>query len=440
MRVLLIQSPLGGAEPPVYPAGLACLAPVLRRAGHVVRVFDPNISSSPPDSPDLPDPTGQAGSARELAAIIGDFAPEAVGVSLRNIDSTNKRVVVFYYQFFKELLQEIRALTKAPIIAGGSGFSMFAERVMADEPLVDYGVYLEGENAFAALLGNLAAPWKAPSVFYRSNGRVEFSGPGEKAEGPDIGPLDFSVLPLAPYLGMPWGVGLETKRGCALSCVYCPYGFLNGKRYRLKSPETVAEEAANLEAQGARRFTFLDSVFNIPKEHAAAVCRALIARGTGLKWSAWFNERELDRELLDLAIAAGCENVIFSPDAFSDAALKKLGKSISTADIERAFSLVRDRTEIEASWNFFKNPPGQSLSAFLSMARFVVKARRAMGRRAHFEFNSLRVEPHTALEKLAIEEGIIRQGEDLLKPVYFTQKSTRYIEWCMNAGLRALKK
>jgi len=419
MRVLLVQSYLGGAEPPVFPAALACLKPAL--ANHEVMAFDPNIAA---------DPYG------ELAAAIRAFQPEAVGLSLRNIDSTNKRVVVFYYQYFKDMLDVIRQETAAPLIVGGSGFSMFAETVMEDAGLVDFGVYLEGERTFPALLDNLDAPERVASVFYRKGGRVRYSGDGLKVAGDDLPEPDFGVLPVTPYLAMPWGVGLETKRGCALSCVYCPYGFLNGKKYRLKDPKRVADEAETLAARGARRFTFLDSVFNLPKEHAAAVCRELAARKTGLRWSAWFNERELDAPLLDLAVAAGCENVILSPDAFSDAALARLGKSIRKADILRAYVLLKDRPELEVSWNFFKNPPGQTFGAFLCMAAFVIRARLHLGRRAHFEFNSLRVEPHTALHKIALAEGVAGEGDDLLRPLYYTQKRTAFIERLFNAALR----
>ncbi len=419
MKILLVQSYLGGHEPPVYPAGLACLLSVL--ADHDVRAFDPNTAD---------DPEGG------LEQAVREFGPDVVGVSLRNIDSTNKRVVVFYYQFFKEMLKQIRALTNAPLIVGGSGFSMFAQRIMEDEPLIDYGVYLEGERTFPLLLANLDAPERAPSVFYRRDGKAVFSGGGDKVGGEALPRPNFGAAPLEPYLGMPWGVGVETKRGCALSCIYCPYGFLNGKTYRLKAPSQVADEVGALAAGGAGRFTFLDSVFNIPKGHAAAVCRELAERGPAVKWSAWFSERELDEELLDLAVAAGCDNVILSPDGFSDAALRKLGKAVRKADILRAYELLKDRDEVEVSWNFFKNPPGQTLGAFLSMALFVVRARRRMGRRAHFEFNSLRVEPHTALHGIALEEGVVAEGEDLLTPVYYTQKRTAYIEKAFNAVLR----
>lgn len=415
MRVLLVQSWLGGDGPAVYPVGLACLAASL--PGHTVSCFDPNVAA---------DPLG------ELAARLADFRPEAVGVSLRNIDSTNTRLSVSYLPPFAAVLDTVRRVFAGPLIVGGSGFSMFAEPLMARYPAIDYGVYLEGEKTFAALLAALAAPGgkaaAVPSVYSRAGEAVVFSGPAAKAAFDELPSPDFTALPLTPYTAVPWGVGVETKRGCAFSCLYCPYGFLNGRHYRRKAPERVAEELWRLQSLGLTRFTFLDSVFNAPADHAAAVMEAMVRRGVRLGWSGWFTERGLTRPFLELARRAGCDTVIFSPDAYGDTALRALGKAVTRAEIDAAFALVRDMGCFDVSYNFFKNPPGQSLGQTLALLGFILRARRQMGRRAHFELSSLRVEPHTALADRARREGRIVPGDDLLEPVRYGQRRTRYIE------------
>ncbi|EHJ46008.1 Radical SAM domain protein (plasmid) [Solidesulfovibrio carbinoliphilus subsp. oakridgensis] len=461
MKILLVQSWLGGDGPPVYPVGLACLAASL--PGHDVSCFDPNVAAEP-----------LAG----LAARVREFSPDLVGVSLRNIDSTNTRVNVSYLSPFARVVETVRREFAGPLVVGGSGFSMFADRIMADFPAIDYGVALEGERTFAALAAALARPAGSdrpdgsagplrpdrpdgphgpdgpeqtagpaadvagvPSLHYRENGAVRFTGPAPASPLADLPSPDFSVLPLAPYATVPWGIGVETKRGCALACVYCPYGFLNGKAYRKKDPARVADELWRLQEDfGLTRFTFLDSVFNFPRDQAMAVMQAMVDRKLTLSWSAWFTERGLDREFLALARRAGCDTVIFSPDAFGDRALKRLGKATSVAEIKAAYRLVRDMGSFEVSYNFFKNPPGQTLFAFLAMAGFVVRARLQMGRRAHFEFNSLRVEPHTALAKLAVAEGVVAPDADLLAPVMYSQKRTAYIEKCFDRLLQAAGK
>lgn len=428
MRVLLVQSWLGGDGPPVYPIGLACLAASL--AGHTVACFDPNVASRP---------------LADLAEKVRVFAPDVVGISLRNIDSTNTRVNVSYVEPFAQVLDTVREHFSGWLVVGGSGFSMFAARLMAAYPAIDYGVALEGERTFAALVAALESPdgdpAAVPSVYRREAGTVRLTRQAAKVDLDDLPSPDFSVLPFAPYTSLPWGVGVETKRGCALACLYCPYGFLNGKAYRTKSPERVAEELWQLQQNyGLTRFTFLDSVFNFPVDHASAVMEAMIARGLTLAWSAWFTERGLDREFLTLARRAGCDTVIFSPDAFGDEALKRLGKSVTVAEIQSAYRLVRDMGDFEVSYNFFKNPPGQTLAAACGMVAFIVRARLQMGRRAHFEINSLRVEPHTALARLAVAEGLVAADADLLAPVMYSQKRTAYIDIFFDKLLKAAGK
>lgn len=430
MKLLLIQSYLGGKEPPVYPLGLACISSVL--PDHELRLFDPNVSERP---------------FEELKEAIESFSPDAVGISIRNIDSTNKRQVVFYYEYFKKVIDAIKAATAGTkIIVGGSGFSMFAKVIMEDEPRIDIGVFLEGETVMPALLDNIEEPWKVKGVFYRKGSEVIFSGSSDQADLDGVPLPDRSLLPPDRYRSIPEAIGIETKRGCALKCVYCIYGFLNGKKYRFRNPKMIVDEIGSIKKEhGVDTFTFVDSVFNIPVKHAEAICHEIIRRGLKVKWSAWFSGGELTEEFLELVVKAGCNKVILSPDGFSDTVLKRLEKNITKADILRSYGILKklvtachkQGTErLEVCYNFFKNPPGQSLSAFLGIVAFFFKAKMQMGRRVHFEFNSIRVEPNTKLYQIALKDGFVRGEEDLLYPVYYTNPGTRYIERIFNLALR----
>jgi len=73
MRVLLIQSWLGPGFPlPIFPLGLAYVATALAAAGRECRIVDPNVESEPMEA---------------VGAAIREFAPEVIGLSLRNIDN-----------------------------------------------------------------------------------------------------------------------------------------------------------------------------------------------------------------------------------------------------------------------------------------------------------------------------------------------------------------
>lgn len=420
MNVLLVQSYLGGNEPLVYPLGLACLAPALN--GHAVTLFDTNTSPRP---------------FQELKSIIADTKPDVIGISLRNIDSTNKRNVVFYYQYLRETVDVIKACSNARLVIGGSGFTMFARQILEDEPRIDYGIAREGEQVFPKLLEHLDDPEKVPSVYFRKNGALLFSGPGQQVDL-NAAPLpDRTLLPLGAYAAVSEAVGIETKRGCALGCMYCIYGFLNGKLLRPRDPARIVDEIELLARDhGLQRFTFVDSVFNIPQRHAEGICNEIIKRGLKVTWSAWFNEKGLTRAFVELARDAGCRNVILSPDGYSDQALRALGKNIRARDIRDSYQVLKSLGGFEVSYNFFKNPPGQSLTAVLSLLWFAVKAKREMGRRVHFEFNAMRIEPNTKLYDLACAEGVITEGENLLYPKYYTQGKTAYIERAFNFMLK----
>jgi len=417
MKIFLVQSYLGGNEPLVVPLGLLCLASTLDE--HDVRIFDTN-------STDLP--------FVELQDRVMEFAPDIIGISLRNIDSTNKTRIVFYYKYLTQLLDSLSGYTRAKIIVGGSGFSMFADEIMARETRIDFGVYLEGERTFPELLSKLETPQKVPSVYYRHNGRVLFSG--------HCRPLDVSKLPKPrwnslvdgnPYIKGKNVFGIETKRGCALGCIYCVYGFLNGKKYRLKKPGDVVDEIEELiRVHDVKQFTFVDSIFNIPFEYAKDICQELVLRKLPVSWSAFFNEHFLDKDFLHLLEKAGCDHIILSPDGFSDSVLKVLGKNITQKQIRRSYRLLRDHDHFEVSYNFFKNPPGQTLANFFGLLLFCLKAKIQLGNRVHFEFSVMRIEPHTRLKDIAVSERVITQDQCLLEPYYYKNKKTWYIEILFN--------
>lgn len=421
MKILFVQSYLGPKEPQVFPLGLSCLCAQLKD-NHEVRAFDANVHEDP---------------YAVLKKEIADFAPEVIGISLRNIDSTNKREVVFYYEGLKMLVDVIKSASLAKIIVGGSGFSMFSREIMQDEPRIDYGIFLEGEVSLPKLLEDFDRPEKAPGVLYRKNGQVLFSGGGGPVDLNRVKLPERGLLNVQKYRGISEAIGIETKRGCALKCVYCIYGFLNGRNYRFRDPEKIVDEIESLvNGHGIKRFTFVDSVFNIPPKHAQSICMEIIKRGVKVNWSAWFSEKGLTRDFVALAVEAGCDKVILSPDGFTDPVLKSLEKNITNREILSAFELLSSMDGFEVCYNFFKNPPGQTLGAFLSMAAFCVKAKRKMGKRVHFEFNSMRVEPHTKLYDIALREGFVKKDQCLLYPVYYTNPSTSYIEKAINLTLR----
>lgn len=210
-------------------------------------------------------------------------------------------------------------------------------------------------------------------------------------------------------------IGVQTKRGCPLKCAYCSYPFLNGTKLRLRSPQSVADEIEYLLKEfNIKKFMFVDSVFNVPKGHAEAICKEIIKRGLNVQWGAWFHIKDFTEELMTLAKEAGCNNMSFSPDAASDESLKALQKGITEADIYRVLGIVKKAKGIRFGFSFFCTPPKQDFKGFLKTVKLYFAIHLSLLGRGGASIGWIRVEPETRMHKMAIEEGVLREDDDLL--------------------------
>lgn len=162
---------------------------------------------------------------------------------------------------------------------------------------------------------------------------------------------------------------------------------------------------------------FVDSVFNIPKGHAEAICKEIIRRRLQVQWSAWFNERFMDDKLIDLAIEAGCRKFEFSPDGYNDKSLKWLNKNIQKKHIEQAYQLIKRKPNIKVEYNFMLGIPGQNIFQLAALALFCIRLKFSLRKRGRINFGKLGIEPGTQLEKIALKEGII-----LLTQIFICQR------------------
>jgi anaerobic magnesium-protoporphyrin IX monomethyl ester cyclase len=402
MRVLLLQSPLGRPYRHVYPYGLCCLASALREK-HEIKIVDPNV---------VPDPTNH------IRNLLAEFQPHVIGVSLRNIDTVRNNVPWLFHLPFKSLLGELKRLSpETPLIVGGAGFSLFPGELMRMCPEIDFGVYLEGEECFPELLDNLSQPEQVKGLFYRKHSDILFSGKRTLPEIAKLPMVNRDFVDPAPYTTFPYDVGVETKRGCALDCAYCSYPRLNGRRLRLRAPDKVVDEIEELvNRYKLRSFSFIDSVFDVPREHCTAICEQILKRGVKIGWLAWFNGRDFDEALFSLALRAGCSFFAFSPDAYTPRTLKGLHKHLRHEDIARIYKIFKShRGPVKVSFNFFANSPEIRLLDFLRTLVFCLKARVMLRHRLHRAgMDYIRILPNTALYRIALEKQTLAPDTDLL--------------------------
>ncbi|TAN62254.1 radical SAM protein [bacterium] len=402
MKVLLVQSYLRDKSEPVYPIGLAYIASSL--TGHEVRILDLNIAKDP---------------YAELNAVMASFKPDVAGISLRNIDNQKRIELYYYYKDFELLLKNINTANPDTIIVvGGAGFSMFAEEIMKQNPAINYGIYLEGEDVFPELLKNIKEPESVKGIFVRKHGKVAFTGQRALPDFRRLPPPRRDMIDITPYLANQSGIGIQTKRGCILKCAYCNYPVLNGSVMRLREPAGIVDEIAELvNRYGVKHFIFADSVFNLPQKHAKAICEEILKRNIKVEWTAWLDIRYVDKGFLLLAAKAGCKSVAFSPDAISNSALKALKKGISEDDIWKTVALFTETEELKklnVSFGSFINPPGETLAGLLKTIFFYFRVKLALKRRGGASLNWIRIEPDTEVYNIALKEGLLDKNTALL--------------------------
>jgi len=421
LKVFLLQSYLGRSEKPIYPLGLAYLGACL--SDHEVQAFDPNVSS---------DPYG------ELERRLRRFQPDVVGISLRNVDTTQYRDPFVYLSALKPTLEAIqRGAPQAIRIIGGAGFSIYAKGIMERFPDIECGILLEAEESFPALLKDFDHPERVAGIYYRQNNQVNLSSPPALPDFDALPSPQWDIVDLEPYKGQLDTVGVQAKRGCGLKCAYCTYYFLNGAHYRLRSPEKIVAEIDELITNfRIDHFIFVDSVFNIPRDHAEQVCRELIRQKVRVPWTAWYNDREFNDDFFKLAREAGCRYFSFSPDAYSDRSLKILKKNLRVKDIQRVYNMAKRENGVYFGWNFFVNPPGQTYIDFIRLMLFWLGVRLRLRKKLYgFGLGNIRVEPDTEIYRIAREEGVLSENSDLLaltsdelRGLFYTNPGTPFVD------------
>lgn len=432
MRVLLVQAPSveGPTQEKVYPIGIVSLASRLKAAGHDVALLDMNIE---------PDPFGA------LKTTLLDFSPAAVGISLRNIDPLGNKTTSLVPQFVAAVRMAARLLPQATIVAGGTGFSLFPERLMRELPEIRYGIVGEAEEAFPALIASLDNPPPLKGLCARRGDAIEIAEPSREFDMQGYTPPDRTLLDPARYLSINSyvpAVGIETKRGCPFSCSYCVYPKLQGKRLRCRTPEAVVDEMELLHKEyGIGSFHFTDPVLNIPGGHLEALCEELLRRGLKVRWDGFMREDQLTERNVALYEKAGCECFSFSPDGLCQEALDVLGKNLREEDVLRAAELV-SRTDVVSVYHFMVNVPGETEATCdkglrtLDRIYALHRGKRNLGT---VVLNNLRILPGTPLEEEARARNVLRPEADLLYPTYYNPapfESLRYrletMHYCRN--------
>jgi radical SAM superfamily enzyme YgiQ (UPF0313 family) len=397
-NVLLISINQYDFPYPVFPLGLAQVEAALRQANHRTRLVDWNVEQPP------------------IAELVRDFPPDLIGISLRNIDDALIQKKQTFFDQLASLCQELRSVSHAPIVLGGSGFSIFPEPLLARSG-ADYGVQGEGERPLLQLIDHLQSatdPSSVPGLVHRQKDRIVINARTDPMQGTTITIPETDERMAAFYLDRTSMLNLQTQRGCPLHCCYCTYPLLEGRTYRRRPAESVADELEQLQQRGTRYVFIVDSVFNTSAEHVAGICEAILRRQLSLKWCCFLRPKHLTAELMALMRRAGLTHIEFGSDSFCDTVLHEYGKHLTFDDILHSSQLAH-RENIDYAHFLICGGPGETrdtlMTSFVNSHR--LPAATIMAR------VGMRVYPGTPLHERLLRERGSHNVPDLLQPFYY---------------------
>lgn len=410
MRVLLISENRCRVNLVPFPLGPAYVASAARVAGHEVRGLDLMFSDDP------------AAAVREAVA---DFEPECVGLAVRNIDNQDIAASEFYPEQTLPIVEAVKSSTGAPVVLGGAGFTIFPLECLEYFDL-ELGIVGEGEEAFIRLLEVLQGggdPAGLPGMAVRRGGERSVNPPGPapgfaRLPGPDYAGFGVSNYQWDPGRGLPLAANLQARRGCHLRCIYCPNPLIEGHEVRMREPRAVAEALELLEKEhGIGTAFFNDALFNFPLEYTFELLRAIAARRLSIKWGCSINPLFYQDGLFTLMREAGCFHVSLGNESGSEDMLRALRKDFTREDIARGARAARAEGLMLHCF-LLLGGPGESRASVEESVRFLEELEpTSVGVTV-----GIRIYPGCELHRIALEEGVIVPGQNLLRPTFYMSR------------------
>jgi radical SAM superfamily enzyme YgiQ (UPF0313 family) len=351
MKILIISS----NTLPAAPTGQVYVAGAVRAAGHEVQIYERLFAHDP---------------ERELTARLEDFQPDVIGVSIRlvfgdelDMDAPLGTRHIDLRPQVKEITDIVRRNSNARVVLGGPGFNYYA-RDWLEYLELDYGIRGEGEESFPMFLSRL----EQGGDIYEVPGCVFRKGAGYHSVPPcPVQDLNRQALPAydlldwQPYAGKNITPAIFTGRGCAFSCTYCPYSKLEGKRYRLKSPQRVLSEAGYIfRNTNSRKVMFCDNNFNAPRQHAEEICKALIAGKAAFQWGTGdLRPAGVTDDFCRLMEGSGCFYANLAIESASDRMLRSMKRGYTSWQVRESLDAM-SRSRIPFGASLMLGTPGET--------------------------------------------------------------------------------
>ena len=401
MKVLLISANTEMMNMAVLPLGLASVARATQDAGHTIHLV--NLMDSKDEF-------------ATLKTAFDTFAPDAIGISVRNIDDQAMDPPNFLLGPVKQIVAFCKENSAAPVIIGGAGYSIFPQAAL-DYLGADMGIQGEGENSFVKTLKRIESNQPlsdVPGLYLPQKGIQCPIDIHAKIDAQRL-PLPGVHMTIPPtFSDQPFYMPFQTRRGCPMNCSYCSTGSIEGTILRKRSITDVVETLAIYKKAGFDYFFFVDNTFNFPQSYAMVLCDEIISKKLNIKWRCILYPWKIDEALAQKLSAAGCTDVSLGFESGSLATLKQLNKQFTPDDVRRVSKLLKKHGVNQLGF-LLLGGVGETRDTALESLEFADSLELGLMQVTV----GIRIYPNTPLARQAVEQGVIDKDDDLLMPKFY---------------------
>lgn len=404
-------------RPPVAPLALDHIGGRLMRVGIDVRLVDLSFVDD---------------SRKAVADALRDIDPALVGISFRNTDDCFWPSGAFFVPQLTELVTTVRSATSSPVVLGGCGFSIFPMPIV-ELTGADLGIVGDCEDTMLRLVEHLESNKDhrpLPGIVYRNDNNQWRLNPPRYVQGELDVPPERQLIDNARYLREGAMGNVETKRGCPMPCIYCADPLARGNVLRCRRPQQVADEMESLLRQGVDILHLCDGEFNIPPDHALAVCEEMIRRHLGerVRWYCYAAVHPFSAELATAMCRAGCVGINFGADSACDRMLAVLKRGYRCQAIAEAVRHCK-QAGITVMLDLLLGGPGETEDSVAETIAFIKQADPDRCGAA----TGIRLYPGTPLTAMIQQQGplsknpnlhgSVEDNDDLLRPVFYIDRA-----------------
>ncbi len=399
IKVLFISANTERINITPLPLGLSSVFLATQDAGHKVKLVDLMAENDYRSS---------------ISEAVSSFAPEIIGISVRNIDDQNMEKPRFLLDQVKKVVACCRNISKVPIVLGGAGFSIFPAAALSYLE-ADMGIQGEGELSFPLLLNRLERGEDlsgTPGLYLPASG---LQGKRVLERNLDKFPLpNASSFSLVASEKEELWIPLQTRRGCPMNCSYCSTATIEGRTIRKRRPDLIIEEIKSYAAAGFRLFYFVDNTFNLPESYAKEICRKIIESEPAISWRCIIYPNRVDKELVGLMAKAGCREISLGFESGCEQILQKMNKRYTPDQVRQTAAMFKD-CGIKQMGFLLLGGPGETRGSVEESLEFAD----SLNLDSMKITIGIRIYPYTALAATAVDEGLIRPADNLLFPRFY---------------------